>query len=193
MPARGMLRNLRMEGDCPIVMTAISLHCPHFSEGTCKIASDLAGEIVRPHPSACSACLKDANPQSLNRVTVSIAISNAGPRARRRLLKKHRAMLTERTGQDSQSVKTSMAGAIVRYANARRRWIKAGRPVRSDERVAELLAICQACEYGGKGGKRPVKRCGICGCRINKGHFLNKLRWATERCPKNPPNWANDR
>lgn len=56
------------------------MSCPHLNpKGNCAIASDLAGQPVRPHFSACDFCSRadKATPiQSLNSVTVSIALSN---------------------------------------------------------------------------------------------------------------------
>ena len=74
------------------------------------------------------------------------------------------------------------------FGKAVARWIKAGRPVRSPERVAELLAICQDCEHysakGPAGGK-----CKLCGCAVKRRGLQNKLRMATEACPAKPPRW----
>jgi hypothetical protein len=70
------------------------------------------------------------------------------------------------------------------------KWTKAGKPVRSQQRVNELLAICKVCPYmsTAKGG---ATYCGKCGCPINDGMdaMKNKLAMATEACPLNPPLW----
>lgn len=66
----------------------------------------------------------------------------------------------------------------VRYARSTARWLAAGRPVRSDGAVQELLAICQACQHF------QGNTCAVCGCKINTaGGWTNKLRRATEACP----------
>lgn len=76
----------------------------------------------------------------------------------------------------------SVCGALAR-------WNRAGKPVRSPERVAELLSICQACD------KFTGSHCRRCGCPVN-GHVdeptHNKLALATERCPLDPPHWPAD-
>lgn len=68
------------------------------------------------------------------------------------------------------------------YKTAIRKWIAAGRPTRSDERVAEIHdTFCVNCDK-----YDPVKRaCKHCGCRVNKGAMplTNKLKMGTEVCP----------
>lgn len=68
---------------------------------------------------------------------------------------------------------------LARWGRAIRRWIKAGRPRRTDEQVAALLAICQGCEHYTDGA------CAKCGCPANASQsaLRNKLRIATEACP----------
>jgi len=71
-----------------------------------------------------------------------------------------------------------------RYSKAVRRWIRFGRPVRSAERVQEIFeTICGPCpDFNAK-----KKRCRVCGCRTSSGNIalINKIKMATERCPKN--------
>lgn len=78
---------------------------------------------------------------------------------------------------------------VSRYLTARRRWKAAGRPVRSDANVEALLSICQACPHARRDRRGLAKACGICGCRVNRRQFVNKLRWATGSCPANHPRW----
>lgn len=77
------------------------------------------------------------------------------------------------------------------FLSAIGRWQAAGSPVRSQSRVNELLAICEACPYlAGRGTDR--KHCGKCGCPVNgrvDEPTKNKLAMATERCPLDPPRW----
>ena len=84
------------------------------------------------------------------------------------------------------SLKESSTGRLGRYARALKRWVGAGKPVRNDEEVARLLAICKACDYFDPRGK-----CVLCGCYVNVGKnaAFNKLRMATESCPADPPRW----
>lgn len=68
------------------------------------------------------------------------------------------------------------------YATAIRKWIAAGRPVRSDAVVEEIFEKhCSTCSMFD-----PKKRaCKSCGCAVNKSPFplTNKLKMATESCP----------
>ncbi len=69
-----------------------------------------------------------------------------------------------------------------RYARALSRWIKAGRPVRSEDEILGIFATyCQRCEYlDEKHG-----RCKICGCHVGTvaSPLLNKIAMGTEHCP----------
>jgi len=66
------------------------------------------------------------------------------------------------------------------YAAALAKWAKAGYPVRSQEEVERIAAICKsnAC------GLYQDGRCRWCGCRVNNGRFpiTNKIKMATEHC-----------
>ena len=70
---------------------------------------------------------------------------------------------------------------VKQYGAAIIRWIKAGRPVRSDESVQGIVrGICGKCrDFNPKG------YCKLCGCRINEdaNALRNKARMATENCP----------
>ena len=76
----------------------------------------------------------------------------------------------------------SVAAQLSNYAAAVSRWLAAGRPVRTDEKVGELLEICQ----DNRCGKYRDGQCLACGCRVNSSGWAltNKLRMATEDCPK---------
>ena len=57
------------------------------------------------------------------------------------------------------------------------KYIKEGRPKRSDEEIAKISLICQGCEeYVPQTKLGP--RCKKCGCNMNI-----KARWATAHCP----------
>lgn len=77
-----------------------------------------------------------------------------------------------------------------RYVRALRKWIKAGRPTRSKEEVAKLLAICETCDDH---FHRRKKSCKLCGCRMRGPAFANKLKMATESCPAKPARWRAER
>jgi hypothetical protein len=69
------------------------------------------------------------------------------------------------------------------YWEAIKRWVKAGRPVRSDEEVAELHAnFCAKCDWFDK----ESSRCKGCGCNVKPtgSALLNKIKMATEHCPQ---------
>ena len=66
------------------------------------------------------------------------------------------------------------------YAKAVAKHVTTGMERRTDSEVNTLLTICESCEHYA-GGK-----CRVCGCRCNRGKiaYLNKLRMASEHCPK---------
>jgi len=76
------------------------------------------------------------------------------------------------------------------YKEALIRWSKAGRPTRSEDEVERLHKICAGdpdnhlppCEWYDP----EQKRCKGCGCRVTVGAIavFNKLKMATEHCPK---------
>lgn len=69
-------------------------------------------------------------------------------------------------------------------------WSAAGWPVRSAQRIAELFAVCQACEHFESTGQ-DRGRCRLCTCHVSTASGeLNKLFWATTVCPADPPRWA---
>lgn len=77
------------------------------------------------------------------------------------------------------------------FAAAELRWIAAGRPVRSVERVAELFTVCKACEHFQLGARDGEGKCRLCGCQLRRaGGLLNKIQMATESCPAQPPRWT---
>lgn len=69
------------------------------------------------------------------------------------------------------------------YWKAVKKWISAGRPVRSDEDVKKIHAnYCLQCDWYDK----QVQRCKGCGCKVRPSGaaLLNKVRMATEHCPR---------
>ena len=69
-----------------------------------------------------------------------------------------------------------------RWIRAVARWMEAGSPIRSDEEVKRIYDLCQMCKFYSKHGS-----CKLCGCKLSRSKiaFLNKIRMATEDCPKN--------
>lgn len=84
----------------------------------------------------------------------------------------------------------SLARRAASFAGAQSRWLTAGRPMRSVERIEELFAICQECEHFRPGATHVEGTCRLCGCRLRRvGGLLNKIQMATEGCPARPPKW----
>ena len=79
------------------------------------------------------------------------------------------------------------AGLIARSLSFRRavaRWTAAGFPKRTPEEVANLFAICKACPKFKPGKTDESGSCSKCGCQLGAGNaVVNKLLWATEKCP----------
>lgn len=85
--------------------------------------------------------------------------------------------------------KKKKQGKTQQYLKARRKWVAAGKPVRSAEEVAEIFAICQSNECGkfepAKIFSKTKGGCKECGCNLAQqtGRLFNKIEWATEHCP----------
>lgn len=76
----------------------------------------------------------------------------------------------------------SLKDKVINYSKALRKWVAAGRPERSDERVQQLFdEHCSKCSMFDK--KKGV--CNSCGCPSNTDQpaIRNKLKMATEHCP----------
>jgi len=70
------------------------------------------------------------------------------------------------------------------YIQERLAWLKKGKPVRPQQEIEYIFnKFCKPCKYYNG------KLCSICGCYVNDGNTLNKILWATTRCPDNPPKW----
>lgn len=85
--------------------------------------------------------------------------------------------------QDKDKQYPSLLTQANNYRGAVKRWIKAGRPKRTDEEIKEIYERhCEQCNWFDK----ESNRCKGCGCRVvMKGlAIFNKLRMATEHCPK---------
>lgn len=84
---------------------------------------------------------------------------------------------------------------VFNFTVAYAEWVKAGKPLRTDERVSELFQICSNCptqKYIRKSEHHG--ECDECGCRIiNRSPqetILNKLAWPTTGCPDG--HWSED-
>lgn len=87
----------------------------------------------------------------------------------------------------------SLVRKAANYTQAAARHVAAGRPLASDEQVAERFAICAACPLfkptePGQG----VCTHPSCGCALKTVGLTgrNKLRWADSSCPLPKPRWA---
>lgn len=84
---------------------------------------------------------------------------------------------------------------LMNFASAVARWVKARRPVRSQERVNELLKICSSCPLVARNNDGSMW-CTGCGCPVNNMtddpiRHRNKLVMGTETCPHDPPLWSD--
>lgn len=76
-----------------------------------------------------------------------------------------------------------MPTQLSNYWTAVKRWIKAGRPKRSDKEVARIHSqFCSKCDWYDK----EMQRCKGCGCKVKPqgAALLNKIKMATETCPR---------
>lgn len=88
----------------------------------------------------------------------------------------------DRCVKESKEEEAKFSDKVGNYASAVRRWVAAGRPVRSQERINEILNDhCLKCKMY----DHEKKGCKSCGCAINASVFPlgNKLAMATESCP----------
>lgn len=84
-------------------------------------------------------------------------------------------------------------GKIARYLEERAKWKHFGKPIRSDEEIAELFTICEGCPNFQRQNAN-AGECGVCGCGLKKiGHWLNKLAWGTTHCPLPEPKWEESK
>ncbi|MCL4194323.1 MAG: hypothetical protein KJZ87_21480, partial [Thermoguttaceae bacterium] len=82
-------------------------------------------------------------------------------------------------------------GRMIRYGQAVSRWIAAGRPTRSAERVRQVFEThCRPCEHFDPA----TQTCRLCGCHVAPAGpaYRNKIGMATERCPAEPPKWSEE-
>lgn len=84
---------------------------------------------------------------------------------------------------------------VQQYEKEKRIWKKAGKPIRSKERMEEIYSICEKCPFFNKGqGMAPgMDQCDICKCNLNpSSETLNKIAWGTTHCPDDPSRWGAD-
>ena len=77
----------------------------------------------------------------------------------------------------------NIAQKVVRYTRALSRWIKAGRPIRTEAEIIEIFEQdCRRCEAY----ETLDSSCRHCGCRVNTSTVapINKIAMQTEHCPQ---------
>lgn len=76
------------------------------------------------------------------------------------------------------------------YLKERAKWIKFGKPMRSEEEIKEIFDTCITCTQFQKYSEN-FGICGVCGCHIKReGTFFNKAAWSTTKCPLKDPKWV---
>lgn len=101
-------------------------------------------------------------------------------------------MVTEEEEIDLRQDPISLAK---RYAEERKVWMKYGSKLRSTERIAEIFDTkCLPCNwFQAKKHSKGKGICGKCGCMLKrKGIYLNKIAWATTKCPLKNPKWTSE-
>ncbi len=79
------------------------------------------------------------------------------------------------------------------YEEEKEKWREAGEPLRSKERIREIYdENCSPCEHFIK-ISRYIGQCDICTCFLRRaGTNLNKIAFATTRCPLPEPRWVEE-
>lgn len=152
----------------------ITVDCEYAVGKRCLVAERIAGaQVTTRTDKACQECLAATPPRDKNYVTISLAISSlhsAGDSTGARKLL-----------EESKSLLRTVTRTVSNWREANKRWEAAGKPVRTDEEVQEIIQICEGCEhYNAK-----AKQCKLCGCFCRKKGMarFNKPKMATESCP----------
>ena len=87
----------------------------------------------------------------------------------------------ELSGETDQKTVRKLA---MKWGRAVTRWVKHGRPVRTQEQIDEVVAICKACPSDDFNDE--ASRCNVCGCKVGSSGIaiFNKAKMLTETCPK---------
>lgn len=79
-----------------------------------------------------------------------------------------------------------------KYKTEKEKWVAAGKPTRSLEKIGELFKICGQCEEHIE-ITSTIYQCSICTCILRENSKKgNKLAYATTRCPKENPEWVEE-
>lgn len=74
------------------------------------------------------------------------------------------------------------------YTKAVVKWTAAGMPLRTEQEITAVFAICQACPHFTNGDRPHCKLCG-CSLSLSPDGLRNKIAMATESCPDSPARW----
>jgi len=167
------------------------IDCEFRVAAGCRVAGGLCGVAAVPVSELqCRYCLtlSAPGPKQVNSMTAGLALVYklaADPRS-------HAGMFPELAKYLPQHESSLKAKALeaARLAAATATWAAAGFPVRSAEEIRTLFYdACLPCRHyravDSENGK-----CLLCGCNLNPDRWLNKLRWATESCPDDPPRFV---
>jgi hypothetical protein len=86
---------------------------------------------------------------------------------------------------------------IIRFVWALIRWVLCGFSMRSKNEIAYIYqCMCLKCPHiilkSSPKTLNVTSECDICGCLLSpKKVILNKIAWASEECPDNPPRWRS--
>lgn len=163
-----------------VVINKQHMPCPHRHDDTCATAAEILGHTCSVTDNACRACDASREPQAVNEVTVSLAVSAARKCAPDRvtaLLEQYTLLL--------QASPPSLAARAVSLARATTKWLVAGRPLRASGEVARLYdEVCVPCEHREPAADEDISWCRKCGCRLARtDRVFHKLMLATEHCP----------
>lgn len=88
-----------------------------------------------------------------------------------------------------------MIDLIKQYEKEKKKWKKAGKPMRTKEEMERIYSICSKCPLFQKdeGWVPGYDKCGVCQCNLHPtAKKLNKIAWGTTHCPDNPPKWGQE-
>ncbi|MEM3063387.1 MAG: hypothetical protein QW303_07580 [Nitrososphaerota archaeon] len=79
-----------------------------------------------------------------------------------------------------------------RFLKELKHWQDNNMPLRKKENIVQIFDICKNCEHF-EHKYQDTGHCKICGCRLTSDQeFLNKIAWATTKCPLDPPKWTEE-
>ena len=108
------------------------------------------------------------------------------------ILKRDYDSQPDRKCNNSATQKGSYMSLLSQYLEERQQWKSFGSPYRNKEEMSRIFKICAGCEEYIKKTENSGK-CNICKCNLKKDSLLlNKIAWATTKCPKYQPEWIED-